>query len=149
MVVLAWNEAYSVGSAILDSDHRIIFSLLAQLHDATDTDQSRDVVGSVLKVLAEYAEHHFRREEAIMRQAGYPSAERHAQVHRELEGKVALICERWRAGDRDALSAEVQSLLKNWLTDHILEDDKAYGPWVEAAPERGGAVGGPANGRTT
>lgn len=149
MAVLTWNDAYSVGSAILDSDHRIIFSLLAQLHDATDTDQSREVVGSVLKILAEYAEHHFRREEAIMRQAGYPLAGQHEHLHRQMEQKVATICDRWRAGERNALSDEVQSLLKNWLTDHILEDDKAYGPWVEAAPERGGAVAGPAVGRTT
>ncbi|CAA7624697.1 Bacteriohemerythrin [Magnetospirillum sp. LM-5] len=149
MAMLTWDEAYSVGSAILDSDHRIIFSLLAQLNDATDTDQSREVVGSVLKVLAEYAEHHFRREEAIMRRANYPLAEQHEQLHHDLEKKVTQICERWRAGERDALSADVQSLLKNWLTDHILEDDKAYGPWVEAAQEQDGAVGGPANGWTT
>jgi hemerythrin len=135
--LLAWNETYSVGNAMLDADHKIIFSLLAQLHEAADTDQSRDVLASVLNVLTEYAEHHFRREEMMMARAGYPDQAAHREKHLALESKVKAVQSRWAEGDRQVLNLEVLELLKKWLTGHILEDDKAYGPWMETMPVDG------------
>jgi hemerythrin len=137
MALIAWSEAFSVGNPLLDSDHRILIDLLAQLHDATDTGQSRDVVGTVLAALSEYAEHHFHREEAIMAAAGYPGLDEHKAEHRRLETHVRDICGRYRAGERGALSDSVVELLKNWLTQHIQVSDNSYRPWVERAGDGG------------
>lgn len=133
MVLMGWKEGYSVGSAMLDSDHRILFNLLNQLHDATDTGQSREVVASVLSVLAEYTEHHFRREELVMAQIGFPGRAEHERKHRELEATVNGIHQRWQGGERQALGEDTLDFLKNWLTEHILGADKAYQPWIDAA----------------
>lgn len=130
MAGVVWNEAFSVSNELLDSDHQILFNLLNQLHDAVDTGQSRDVVGSVVNVLAEYVEHHFRREEALLAQAGFPHLEAHQALHRRLEEKVCDIRDRWLGGERGALGEEVLDLLKKWLTDHILVSDKSYSAWV-------------------
>ncbi|MGE4280595.1 MAG: bacteriohemerythrin [Magnetospirillum sp.] len=139
MVILAWDEAYSVGSAMIDSDHRILINLVNQLHDAMETGQSRDVLGSVLNVLTEYVEHHFHREELLMERIGYPERINHVQNHRELEAKVRAIRDCWLAGDRQVLDDEVLGFLKRWLSDHILRADRAYRPWIEAADIRGGS----------
>ncbi|MGE5475803.1 MAG: bacteriohemerythrin [Bacteroidales bacterium] len=130
-MTLAWSEAYAVGSAMLDSDHRILFNLLNQLQDATETGQSRSVVGTVVGVLVEYTEHHFRREEAAMAAAGYPNLEAHRAIHRDLEAQVRRIRDRWNAGERSVLDDEVLAFLKKWLTEHILGADKSYRPWIE------------------
>lgn len=140
MTLLAWSEAYGVGNAMLDSDHRILINLLNQLHDATETGQSREVVGTVVNVLAEYTEHHFRREEAMMAQAGYPELAAHQAVHRTLETKVRDIRDRWMAGERSVLDEEVLAFLKKWLTDHILGADKSYRPWIEGMADNGGTA---------
>lgn len=143
MAILAWSETYSVGNAMIDSDHRILINLINQLHDATETGQSRDVVGSVVNVLAEYVEHHFHREELLMAQIGYPEREQHSQSHRDLERRVRDIRDRWMAGNRQVLDDDVMIFLKRWLTDHILRADIAYRPWIEAAADaHGGADGG-------
>lgn len=133
MATMGWSEAYSVGSAMLDSDHRILLDLLGQLHDAIETGQSRSVVGSLLNVLAEYAEHHFRREEEVLARLGFPDREAHQGQHREMEDRLRAIRDRWRDGERGALGEEVLAFLKKWLTGHILGADKAYAPWIEAA----------------
>lgn len=133
MAVMTWSETYSVGSATIDSDHRILIDLINQLHDAMDTGQSRDVVGSVVNVLAEYVEQHFRREERLMVDIGYPHAHDHAADHRRLEKKVCRIRDRWLAGDRAALDAEVMTFLGSWLQDHILGTDRSYRPWIDAS----------------
>ncbi|NFV81218.1 bacteriohemerythrin [Magnetospirillum aberrantis] len=142
MALLAWNEMYSVGHAMLDSDHRILINLLNQLHDAAETGQSREVVGTVVNVLAEYTEHHFRREEALMAAAGYPGLEAHRAAHRDLEAKVRDLRDRWNAGDRSVVEEDVLEMLKKWLTEHILGADKSYEPWVEGIADSGGSAGG-------
>lgn len=128
---MAWNESYRVGNALLDSDHRILIDLLDQLHDAMETGQSRAVIGSVISVLAEYVEHHFRREEALMAEVGFPDLDSHRAQHRDLERQVLEVRDRYRAGEKGALGQEVVDLLKNWLTDHILVADNSYKPWME------------------
>lgn len=149
MGVLAWSEAYAVGNAMLDSDHRILMNLINQLHDATETGQSRAVVGTVVSVLVEYTEHHFRREEAVLAAAHYPHLDAHRQSHHALEEKVRDIRDRWNAGDRSVLDDEVMSFLKRWLTEHILGADKSYRPWIEDGADNGevGEPGGAHTGR--
>ena len=143
MAILAWSETYSVGSAMIDSDHRILINLINQLHDAVETGQSRDVLGSVLNVLTEYVEHHFHREELLMGHIGYPEREAHTASHRDLEARVRAVRDRWMAGERQVLDDEVMAFLKRWLTEHILRADLAYRPWIEAAADaHGDAEGG-------
>lgn len=131
MAWVAWNESLRVGNALLDSDHRLLFDLLTQLHDAIDTGQSRDVIGSVVSVLAEYVEHHFQREEAIMAQAGFPGLDGHRSQHAVLTENVNRVRDRYLAGERGALAEDVVDLLKKWLTEHIQVSDNSYKPWVE------------------
>jgi hemerythrin len=131
MAKAAWSESCSVGHPLLDSDHRILVGLLDQLLDAMETGQSRDVIGNVVEVLAEYVQHYFLREEAILAAGGFPDLEAHRQEHRDLEAKVGQIRDRYNGGDRNALGNEVVVLLKKWLTDHILVSDNSYRPWVE------------------
>ncbi len=137
MTSIAWSEAFSVGNPLLDSDHRILIDLLIQLYDAIDTGQSRDVVGSVLSALSEYAEHHFRREEGMMAACGYPGLEAHKAEHRQMEARVRDTRDRYRAGERGALDEHVVELLKKWLTQHIQVTDKSYRPWVERVVDGG------------
>lgn len=138
---MTWKDSFSVGNALLDADHYILVNLLNQLDDALDTGQSREVVGSVINVLAEYVEHHFRREEALLTQAGYPDLVGHQASHRALEAQVRDIRDRWLAGERKVLGDEVLAFLKKWLTDHILVTDKAYGPWLADSADQGEGEG--------
>ncbi len=137
MAWVAWNESYRVGNTLLDSDHRILLDLMAQLYDAMETGQSRDVIGSVVGVLAEYVGHHFRREEAIMKAAGFPDLDRHRTEHHDLERQVVDVRDRYQAGERGVLGQDVVDLLKNWLTEHILVSDNSYKPWVERVDSDG------------
>lgn len=141
MVVLVWDERLAVGHPQLDADHRILIAILNQLQDAIETGQSRDVIGSVINVLAEFAEHHFTREERAMELAGFPGCEAHARIHRSIEAEVYSVRDRYRAGEQGALDEEALDLLRKWLTEHISVADKSYGPWMEKAEASGGRPG--------
>lgn len=144
MPIAAWNETYSVSNGQLDSDHKILFKLLAQLHEVVDTGQSREVVGSVVSVLAEYAEHHFRREESLMAEAGVPGLEEHCTQHRLLSKEMSQLRDRYVSGERGVLGEEVLLFINKWLSKHILVTDKAYVPWLSDARPAGDERGTPA-----
>lgn len=131
MTPFAWNASLSVGHPLLDSDHRILIDLLTQLFDATETGQAHAVVDSVLSVLTEYTEHHFRREEGLLAEAGYPHLDEHRDEHRSFEHRLRELTERRRAGERGVLNEQVADLLKKWLTEHIQVSDNSYRPWME------------------
>ena len=130
MSLIQWQDSYSVGVPMLDSDHKILISLLNQLYDAREEGQSQEVIGSVLNVLVEYTINHFAREERLMEIGGYPHLEEHRKEHRRLTNTVREYHLEYINGRHTAVS-DVFELLKDWLIKHILIADSRYQPYVE------------------
>ena len=130
MSLIEWQDSFSVGVAAVDSDHKVLISLLNQLYEAREGGQSQDVVGSVMNVLIEYTMSHFQREERLMELGGYPEIEEHREMHRRLTAQVQTFRAQYEQG-RQAAVGELFEFLKNWLIGHILMVDTRYRPWVE------------------
>lgn len=130
MALITWQDSFSVGVELIDSDHKLLVSLINQLNDAAQGGQGRDVVGSVLNVLVEYTESHFTREEMLMAKGGYPDLDAHKGEHRALTERVREMVGRYRTDTTGAAEAEVLAFLKDWLTNHILGVDMHYRPYV-------------------
>lgn len=131
MALINWQDSYSVGVDLIDTDHKLLVSLINQLDDAMTEGGGRDTVGSVLNVLLEYTETHFGREELLMEKGAYPELAPHKREHAKLTAQVRGIVERWHGGDDASLDGEVLEFLKNWLTGHILGVDRKYAPYVK------------------
>lgn len=127
---MQWSDAYKIGVPTIDADHQLLFALTSQLAAAREEGQVRDVVGSVMNVLAEYVIHHFRREEELMETVGFPELAEHRLEHRFLAKRALDLRHRWRNGDHGATDSLVE-LLRTWLSGHILVMDIRYKPWVE------------------
>lgn len=140
MTLFEWRESFSVGSDLIDTDHKILISLINQLDDAMETGQARDVVASVLNVLIEYTESHFSREERLMELGGYPDIVRHKEEHVRLTQQVREIRDRLRRGERGVVGEELLTFLKTWLTSHILGVDMKYRPFIETLDPAAGAL---------
>jgi hemerythrin len=79
----------------------------------------------VLTRLGEYTRIHFAVEESLMRLLGYPDLERHKEEHAELMTRLQELRQRFESGS-SALDGDLMSLLKVWLTRHIMESDQQY-----------------------
>jgi len=66
-----------------------------------------------------------------MRQYGYPDAEIHGKKHRELVKSVLELREKFRQGDIE-IDAEFISFFKDWIINHILTEDRKYGPFLNS-----------------
>ena len=135
MATITWNPMMSVGVPVLDDDHRTLVGLINDLHRSIGDDEEYATLGSVLKALEEYADHHFSREERVMEVCRYPSVATHRRMHQRLFAQVRDLK---AAYDRDRTAVRAKDcldFLHKWLIEHICSSDMDYRAWVVGHPE--------------
>ncbi len=123
--LITWTEKYSVGIEKIDSQHKILVSLLNKLHAYMLEGKANYVLGEILTELIHYTETHFQTEETLFEEYGYPETTAHTDEHRELVKKVVAFKDEFDAGI-GMLSIKIITFLKNWLIVHIMASDKEY-----------------------
>ena len=122
---IVWRPAMSTGLAWQDEQHKEILRRIDQLVDAIEKNQGASVIGELLEFLGEYVDRHFRSEEAFMRKSGCGSCELHAECHRVLRENLAEIKATFnRHGASTMVVVKMQSLVRDWLINHVLAIDK-------------------------
>ncbi len=133
MPLVAWSEEYSVNVREIDDQHKRLFSILNRLFDAKGSNQERETLGMILSELLSYAETHFATEERYMRRHAYPALAAHVREHQVFIQQLSDFRQRFEDG-RAGLDVMVLFFLLTWLRNHILINDRAYGPFLN---ERG------------
>jgi hemerythrin-like metal-binding protein len=100
-----------------------------ELHAAMIKGQAKNVVGSLLEKLIKYTVEHFAYEERMMAAAKYPGLVTHRARHADLTRQVEDFMARYKRGD-GAVNIELLQFLRDWLTRHIQQEDKQYGPFL-------------------
>lgn len=125
MALLEWNDSYSVGVATIDRQHAGLFGMLNDLHTAMMKGQTKLVIGPLLDKLVKYTRVHFAYEEKAMEASKYPNLSTHRIRHRELTKQADDFAARYKKGDA-SLNIELIRFLSDWLTKHIMHEDKLY-----------------------
>lgn len=124
---LEWSATFATHVSKFDSEHRTLFGMVNELHDAMQQKRSRDAVGSVLNRLIDYTAKHFAGEEELMTRTNYPDFAAHKREHEKLVEQALGLKAKFDAGE--TLPAQgVIEFLQNWLVNHIQGVDKKYGP---------------------
>jgi hemerythrin-like metal-binding protein len=125
MALMAWKDAYSVGNALLDSQHKQLIELVNDVNGDAD-------LGEVLDGLRRYGDAHFRAEESLLEAARYPDLEQHRKHHEAFRAWLAeVIAARRSGGDAAVARRDVHHYLSIWLANHLLVADKAFEPWLD------------------
>ncbi|MFH0882648.1 MAG: bacteriohemerythrin [bacterium] len=130
MALLQWSDRYSVGIKTFDLQHQQLIKLLNDLHDAMMKGKGSEILGSILDSLVNYTKTHFCAEEEVMSNYAYEDFLNHKNEHTKLKDKVIEFQTKFRNGQA-VLSVPLLQFLKDWLTHHILETDKNYGPFLK------------------
>jgi len=135
-MLLTWGPGYSVGVPAMDSQHKTLFGMLNELHDAMLSGRGQQATRPLLKKLVEYTREHFSAEERAMSLAGYPALGKHRADHEALTRKVQEYVVRLDSGEV-AINLHLLNFLREWLSKHIQQTDKEYGPWVSGKRDAG------------
>ncbi|HVI50439.1 MAG TPA: bacteriohemerythrin [Candidatus Sulfotelmatobacter sp.] len=126
MAYIEWQERMETGIPLVDADHKTLVSLINQVHACIGGLDEYGALGSILKVLADYTDYHFKREEALMAEAGYPGLDVHKALHSRLTEQVREVLRRFEAAPGSVRAQDIQKFLEDWLVDHILRHDMPY-----------------------
>ncbi|MBK9236983.1 MAG: diguanylate cyclase [Rhodoferax sp.] len=122
-----WGDDFMTGVTPVDEQHHGLVALFNDLSDALITGHDLDAGQAylVFQRLLNYAEHHFREEEQLMRTGGLDP--RHIDSHKELHHAfVDQLRGLWSTKDTMSHPAEVfLSFLTSWLGLHILGVDQS------------------------
>lgn len=125
MPLVRWNDSLSVKVGQFDSQHKKLFDMINDLHEAMKSGRSNDLLSSLLDGLYSYTRTHFTLEEKYFEQYSYPEKESQARQHRHFEAKI-LEFKKKLEQKKLGLSIEVMNFLSDWLVNHIQIHDKKY-----------------------
>ena len=126
-MTMSWKNEFSVGIQALDGEHKKIINMINALDGAIGRPEEQRIVQQSLSAMAEYVGRHFRAEEDAMHLAGYKLLEPHRKTHNDFTAVVMGLARR-----KNLEAAELQQILVNWLTEHILKIDKDYAESVSS-----------------
>jgi hemerythrin len=124
-----WTDNLSVGIQEIDEQHKVLINLINRLFNETIVNQaSSKVTEQVLQELVEYTLVHFAVEESLFRIFDYPGIETHMAIHAGLKAQVIELQKKVREGQE--VNTDLLMFLKKWLTNHILQEDQRYAPFL-------------------
>ena len=125
MPLIVWSDNLSVGVKQFDDQHKVLIDLINQLHEAMSQGKAQKELDVILEKLIDYTRVHFSNEEKVMGQYAYQRLPIQKTAHINLTERVVDFQKQLQAG-KVGLSIQVSNFLKEWLTEHILKEDKQY-----------------------
>lgn len=125
MPLIKWSDKLSVSMPDIDRQHQKLVDMMNRLNDAMLQGKGNDVLGAILKEMIAYAHTHFAYEERLMQQASFPGLADHRTIHQLFLAKAQDLKTDFESG-KIGMSAKTMNFLSQWLTDHIMGEDKKY-----------------------
>ena len=132
---MQWSTDLVLGIESIDSQHKNIIERIQRLEIALDSQATSVTYERMIEIydfLGEYVVTHFRDEEEIMAEGGYPDLAVHKAMHRSFEEELAkLRDDLGHSGMMSHAAAQLVSYLSKWFTSHIQKEDPKYLPYVK------------------
>lgn len=131
MTKIEWKPQYETGIPIIDEQHKRLFARLDAVQRAVVQGSPREEIGDLLQSLMAETVEHFRTEEAIMAQHGFPDVLAHIREHELLTEKLGELAQRFEES-QDAMALLVTTFMGGWLRHHISEGDLSYARFIKS-----------------
>lgn len=129
LVKLVWHQSNECGSLIIDEQHKGLFESSNQLLSAVICGSSKEECTALLeKLLAEIVTH-FHDEEEIFKNTGFPGAEEHCQLHKDLVLTASSLAEKYK--NNILPPGELFSFLAyDVVAHHLFIEDRKFFPYL-------------------
>jgi hemerythrin len=125
-----WSQIYSVGNDKIDQQHQQLFDIANRYADALERGMGRKTLIGIFNELVAYTAYHFKEEESMLQDGGYPELEAHRKNHEKL---VKLVMHYKQQLDMGEAGVEQRALdfIQTWLNGHILGMDRKYREYLK------------------
>ncbi len=125
MEPIIWAEGFSVGVSEMDNQHKKLIAMINRLIAEPKATVQSETISDLLNDMINYAQEHFRDEEALMSEHSYPFKDLQTEQHKSFIKRTVDFCSASEGGV-DIVPQAMLEYLKGWLIHHILEQDMKY-----------------------
>ncbi|KJY81988.1 chemotaxis protein [Vibrio galatheae] len=122
--LMEWNDQLDIGLDEINRQHRALLHLINELYHLLKHNYGLSSIKRVVQGLIDYTANHFSYEETLFQQIEYTQTKQHMDSHHHLVQQVLAFQRRVEQGED--IGDELMGFLKNWLSNHIMKEDKAY-----------------------
>ncbi|MCI5207733.1 MAG: hypothetical protein D3910_02820 [Candidatus Electrothrix sp. ATG2] len=127
-----WRDEYSVGVRAIDSQHKKFLRIIKKIFDLQRKgDQyiaTASQPGMLFDELLNYTHAHFRSEEALMEQYGYPEMYKQKKEHEVLMAE--LYRQVYQVRNSNGSTAKMVYFLIQWFVKHTMYSDRDVGLYI-------------------
>jgi len=135
MALIKWRDSYSVGVDKFDQEHMVLVELINEMFTIVrDKEGDVAVLTDAVEKLVDYTRIHFTDEEEALEKVNYPKLEEHKEIHTNLLEQVVDFQKQVEDEGKD-LRMDLYKFLRDWLINHILDEDMKYGEYFTEEPE--------------
>ena len=132
LALIEWNDKnFCIGSADIDEQHKKWIDITNKLDDALMSPSGKDYKHEIFKELRYYTEYHFSYEEKLMQEIGYPGLQEQKDMHSHFKTSILEQIQNMYQGE-PLMMSQLMDQLKNWLTNHILKEDRKIGEYLSS-----------------
>jgi len=125
-----WSKVFSVNVELFDKQHQKLFDIGKRLYYSIMESNSHEKIATIMEELCNYAIYHFEDEEYYMEKFDYKDIETHKAAHQKFRTQIEQFRQDHQK-NKSFLPIKIINFLQQWLLDHILIEDKAYGPLLK------------------
>ena len=132
-MAITWREELSIGVEQIDSQHKELLARFDMLLNACKLGKGKEELSHLLGFLDEYVVTHFRDEEVLQRQCGYPDYEAHRAEHAAFVARIKDLKNRMANDGEISIEhiLDTNKLLMDWLLRHISKRDREVGRHIK------------------
>ena len=113
----------------MDDQHGILMDTLNELRTMLLHGADRPGLRLQLERLIELTKMHFRSEEQLLQQQGFPGADEHRKAHHHLLSRLYSAVEQVNRDENVRLNS-LLDFLPSWYLEHVEQLDQPYGVWL-------------------
>ncbi len=128
--IISWRDEFKVDQAKIDSQHESIFKLAIEASELARERDDNDKLMAAFEKFGSVLEAHFRYEEGMLTEIGYPQLEKHRVEHNAMLAEFEFIRQRLSSRGEGWALQQMPLVVLNFMlgvtAGHILSSDVDY-----------------------
>lgn len=131
MLQVSWTDEYEVDGGVIDKEHQSLVEMANCVFQMASPEVDSSAMIEVVKALFLYMEYHFRHEEELMIECGYPGLLDHSQCHRRIVDEMTSSLRATK--DIRQYAVKLRYMMVDWVVAHMINEDKKIGAHIRKA----------------
>lgn len=136
-MLTTWHEDMATGNEVIDGQHKELLRRVEELLNCAKEQRGDEELGRLMWFLKKYVRQHFRAEEKLQLDCGFPGYDAHKAQHdmffEDVKRLEALYAEQ---GESTVMIVAAITALCDWLRTHFKVMDKVMAEYVREAAAR-------------